>query len=193
MWNPGGYPISMPSDQDEIRHLIQDEDLVARVHEEELPPEGYYVELRGKLAEEFPGASDKILDHAVALVAAFDTAIGFALSFGIAEFQPAQESVKLVGEYVGTYGRRPNPYLNRAIKAWPQFRNLKDLQSFLGLASYVRPHAGPAYARVMSPLRAQLKLGAKWPLDAASLRRFKASRTSWSRTTRLRFPMRRRR
>ena len=88
----------MPAERDEIRHLIQDEATVARIHEEELPPECYYDELRVKLGDLFPGARDKVLDHAVALVSAFDTATGFALSFGIAKFQLAQESVKLVGE-----------------------------------------------------------------------------------------------
>ena len=160
----------MPAEQDEIRHLIQDEVTVTRIHEEELPPECYYDQLRVKLEAQFEGTSRQMLDHAVALVAAFDTATGFALSFGIAKFQLAQESVKLVGEYVGTYGRRPNPDLIRAIKAWPAIRDLKDLQSFLGTANYVRPHAGPAYSRVMSPLRKQLKPGAVWPLTPEQLK-----------------------
>ena len=70
---------------------------------------------------------------------------------------------------MGTYGRRPNPDLIRAIKAWPAIRDLKDLQSFLGTANYVRAHAGPAYSRIMSPLRRQLKPGAVWPLTPDQL------------------------
>ena len=60
-------------------------------------------------------------------------------------------------------GRRPNPDLIKAIKAWPEIRDLKDLQSFLGTTNYARPHAGPAYARVMSQLRALMKPGAEFP------------------------------
>ena len=99
------------------------------------------------------------------LAAAFDTAVAFALSFGIAKFQLAQKDVKPLGEYVGQQGRRPNPDLIKAIKAWPPVRDLKDLQSFLGTTNHARPHAGPAYARVMSPLRALVKPGAVFPPD----------------------------
>ena len=67
----------------------------------------------------FPGADPKLVEHVVPLVAAFDTAISFALSFGIAKFQLAQKEVKLVGEYVGTKGRRPNPVLIKAIQDFP--------------------------------------------------------------------------
>ena len=90
-----------------------------------------------------------LVEHVVALVAAFDTATAFALSFGIGKFQLAQKEVKLVGEYVGTEGRRPNPDLVKAVRTWSPIRDLKELQSFLGAMNYIRPHAGPAYARVM--------------------------------------------
>ena len=76
----------------------------------------------------------ELVDHAVALVAAFDTASAFALSFGIKKFQLAQKEVKLVGELVGTEGRRPNPVLCEAVRRWPAVRTLPDLQAFLGLS-----------------------------------------------------------
>ena len=60
-------------------------------------------------------------------------------------------------------GRRPNPDVIKAIKQWPPVLTLKDLQSFLGTANWVRPHAGPAYARVAHPLRALLKADAVFP------------------------------
>ena len=157
--------VESPCLVDHVHHLIQDESLVERIHEEEIPPEEYYLELGKVLKSKHPKAARKVVAHVVALVSAFDTATAFALSFGIAKFQLAQQQVKLVGELVGTFGRRPNPELIRAIKAWPEINDLKDLQSFLGTANYVRPHAGPAYVRVMSPLRAQLKPGAEWPLS----------------------------
>ena len=64
---------------------------------------------------------------------------------------------------MGELGRKPNPTIVEAIKKWPAVRDLKDLQSFLGTTNYVRPHAGPAYARVASPLRALLKPDAVFP------------------------------
>ena len=115
------------------------------------------------LPEKFPGADPELIEHVVPLVAAFDVATCFALSFGIAKLQIAQTRVKLVGEYAGREGRSPNPEIVRAIRKWSPVNTLKDLQAFLGTANYVRAHAGPAYARVAAPLRALLKPGAESP------------------------------
>ena len=71
---------------DEVRHLVQDEDLIAHIHNEELPPDLYYEELRAMLGSKFPGATPQAIEHAVALGAAFDTASGFGLSFGVKKF-----------------------------------------------------------------------------------------------------------
>ena len=81
-----------------------------------LPPEAYYDRLGVVLMAKFPGADPDLIDHVVSLAAAFDTAAAFAISFGISKFQLAQKEVKLVGELVGSAGRRPNPALIKAIK-----------------------------------------------------------------------------
>ena len=152
-----------PSDE-EIDHLIQDDDLIAKIHSEELPPDEYYDKLGPALSSKFPGADPLLVEHVVALTAAFDTATSFALSFGIAKFQLGQVKVKLVGEYVGREGRSPNPDLVSAIRSWPPINDLKELQSFLGTTNYARPHMGPAYARVAHPLRRLLSPStAVWP------------------------------
>ena len=149
--------------KESISHLVQDDSLVAHIHDEELPPDEYYDELLGALQKRFPEADAELIEHVVALAAAFDTATSFALSFGIAKFQLAQTEVKLVGELVGRDGRRPNPALIESIKKWPPVETLKDLQSLLGTANYVRPHAGPEYSRIIHPLRALLKADAVFP------------------------------
>ena len=123
-----------------------------KIFAEELPPDEYYEELGRILQSKFPGADPKLIEHVVPLVAAFDAATAFALSFGIAKFQLAQIQVKPVREIVGREGRSPKPEIIRAIKKWPTIKTLKDLQAFLGTANYVRAHAGPAYCRVSSPL-----------------------------------------
>jgi len=137
--------------------------LVSHIHEEELPPDEYYEQLGPELQKRFKGCDPALVEHVVALVAAFDTAAAFALSFGIAKFQLAQHQVKLVGELVGKDGRQPNPELVQAIKKWPPVKDLKDLQSFLGTMNYVKPHCGPAYARIMIPLRPLLRKDAVFP------------------------------
>jgi len=145
-------------------HLVQDREEIEKIEAEEIPPQEYYDQLRVLLGEKFPEADPELLDHSVPLVAALDTATLYAMSFGIAKFQLAQEKVKLVGEYVGRFGRSPNPEVIRSIQKWPPINCLKDLQSFLGTANYVRAHAGPAYCRITAPLRPLLKPGAVFPM-----------------------------
>ena len=154
---------------DRVCHLVQDEDLIARIHNEELPPDCYYQELELQLAILFPDSTEDGRHHVVALCAAFDTAAGFGLSFGIKKFQFMQKKVKLVGEIVGEDGRSPNPVLCEAIRKYPPINCLKDLQGFLGTTNYVRPHAGPSYSRIMAPLRALLKADAVWPMTREQL------------------------
>ena len=80
------------------------------------------------MKKKFPGVADHIVVHCVALVAAFDTAVSFGLSFGIAKFQLNQKEVKLVGEMAGSLGRRPNPVICEAIRNWPPVLVLQHLQ-----------------------------------------------------------------
>ena len=72
----------------------------------------------------------------------------------------------MVGELVGREGRKPNPEFRLAIHNCPEVMTLKDLQSLSGTMNYVRPHAGPEYARLAAPLRPQLKPGAMFPPTA---------------------------
>ena len=146
-----------------VYHLVQDRGVIESLFSEELPPDEYYDKLRDELTSLYPLADSELLDHLVPVINAFDTATAFAMSFGIAKFQLAQRNVKLVGEIVGRDGRSPNPAIVRAIRNWPPVNTLKDLQCFLGTANYVRPHAGPAYSRIASPLRPLLKPGALFP------------------------------
>ena len=80
----------------------------SRIHDDDHPPDEHYDELLGSLKQTFPKAEADLVEHVVALAAAFDTAIYFALSFGIAKFQFAHTQVNLVGEYFGRDGLRPN-------------------------------------------------------------------------------------
>ena len=169
VWEEIESPYAPPG-ADELYHLVQDDELIGRIHSEELPPDEYYDKLGDALKAKFPGATPSLIEHVVSLTSGFDTAASFALSFGIAKFQLGQTKVKLVGEYVGREGRSPNPELVSAVKKWPPINNLKDLQSFLGTANYARPHMGPAYARVAHPLRSLLTPKAVWPLNSEQLK-----------------------
>ena len=50
---------------DRVYHLVQEEDLILRIHSEELPPDEYYDELRIVLRELYPAASQDMIDHVV--------------------------------------------------------------------------------------------------------------------------------
>lgn len=134
---------------DALYHLVQDREDIVRIEAEEFPSPEYYEQLRRALQTTFPSADPDLLDH----VAAFDTASVFAMRFGVAKFQLAQQTVKLVGEFVDREWRSPNPEILRAIERWPLISTLKDLQALLGTANYVRAHAGPTYAWFTPPLR----------------------------------------
>ena len=136
------------SSRDSVRHLVQEEDEILHIHNEELPPDEYYEELEKVLLAKYPGATPSLVEHVVALIGAFDTAAVFCVFFGIAKFQLAQTVVKLVGELVGREGRSPNPEIISAVRNWPPVHTLKELQQFLGTINYIRPHCGPAFARI---------------------------------------------
>ena len=155
--------------QENLFHLVQQDDEILKIHSEELPPDEYYDRLRAVLAKHFSGVNPALVEHVVALVAAFDTAAAFGISFGVGKFQIAQTEVKLVGERVGREGRSANPDCIKAVIDWPAIRNLKDLQSFLGTLNYIRPFCGPAFSRVMHPLRPALKKDYKFPLTDVQL------------------------
>ena len=123
-------------------HLIQDEATIADLLDCEVPPPEYYEELLELWKIWWPKADRALLEHMKSVLAMFDTATVFALSFGIAKFALAQKEAKLVGEIVGREGRRPNPAIVKAIKAWPPIYTLKQLQEFLG--TNVRPFARAA-------------------------------------------------
>ena len=78
------------------RHLVQNEDLINKIHESELPPDEYYDALGPVLEKTFDGCDPKLAEHVAALLVVFDKASAFAMSFGIAKFQLAQTQVKLV-------------------------------------------------------------------------------------------------
>ena len=68
------------SEPERVRHLVQDEDLIAKIHNEELPPDSYYQMLGEALVKKFPTSTAGAREHVVALCAAFDTAAAFGLS-----------------------------------------------------------------------------------------------------------------
>ena len=120
-----------PQDDDKgdyVMHLVQDEATIAELLDCEVPPPEYYDRMLEKWRKWWPKTDPFLLEHMISVMEMFDTATVFALSFGIAKFALAQLEAKLVGEIVGRDGRRPNPAIVKAIKAWPPIYTLRQLQ-----------------------------------------------------------------
>jgi hypothetical protein len=62
-----------------------------------------------------------------------------------------KESVEYLGHIISSKGITTDPKKVLSIKEWPQPRNLKELQSFLGLCNYYRRFIAD-YSRIATPL-----------------------------------------
>ncbi len=63
----------------------------------------------------------------------------------------AQAEVEFLGHIVGRNGRKPNPNKIESIRKFPEPKDRKSVQSFLGLAGFYRDYI-PDFARVAKPL-----------------------------------------
>lgn len=71
---------------DSLYLFVQYRGDIDRIEADEIPPPEYCEQLRVALQKKLPGVDPELLDRAIPLVAAFDTAMVFAMSFGIAQF-----------------------------------------------------------------------------------------------------------
>lgn len=62
-----------------------------------------------------------------------------------------KKSVKFLGFIIGTDGVKIDPEKTKSVEEWPTPKNVRDIQSFLGLANYNRKFI-PNYSKVAIPL-----------------------------------------
>lgn len=81
-------------------------------------------------------------------------------------YADAEVSIFL-GHVVSGDGISTDPEKIRAVAQWPTPSRVKDVRSFIGLASYYRRFV-PGFARIASPLHALIKRGAhfEWTTEA---------------------------
>ncbi|KAL5494405.1 hypothetical protein EMCRGX_G015734, partial [Ephydatia muelleri] len=72
-----------------------------------------------------------------------------------------QTSVQYLGHVISAEGIRTDPQKVACVSNWPVPRTSKELQSFLGLASYYR-HFVKDFAHIASPLHALTEKGREW-------------------------------
>jgi len=95
-----------------------------------------------------------------------DTCIAFGFSLGIAKLKMYRIREKLLGDIIDREGLSPDPEKIGALHGWPlPPTNLKSLQEFLGVGGFLRPSAGPQYAKILEPVRYWLRPGAKFPMS----------------------------
>ena len=56
--------MSTAEEGERVLHLVQQEDLIAHIHNEELPPDSYYEELQKHSSAKFPESSPHAREHA---------------------------------------------------------------------------------------------------------------------------------
>jgi SepF-like predicted cell division protein (DUF552 family) len=62
-----------------------------------------------------------------------------------------KKNVKFLGFIIGTDGVKIDPEKTKSVEEWPMPKNVRDIQSFLGLANYNRKFI-PNYSKVAIPL-----------------------------------------
>jgi hypothetical protein len=103
------------------------------------------------------GAS--IEEHAERLRNVLDRLREAKLSLKLEKCHFARERVKYLGHVIDRKGVSPDPEKVQAVMSYPAPNNIKEVQSFLGLANYYRRFIGD-YAMTARPLTRLLKKGA---------------------------------
>src|SRR4051812_19078036 len=62
-----------------------------------------------------------------------------------------KESVEYLGHIISSHGIATDPKKVETIRVWPQPKNIKEVQSFLGLCNYYRRFIGD-YSKIATPL-----------------------------------------
>ena len=65
--------------EDQILHLVQDEETIAELHQCVVPPDEYYEKIAEIWKGWWPDANPKLLEHIMSVLIAFDTATAFAI------------------------------------------------------------------------------------------------------------------
>ena len=153
---------------DVLNHVIQDDGLIERIFEVELPPEEYYDLLAKDMRQRHPGANPFVLQHLESLEALMDVAEVTGFSFGASKAVVLEVRIKLLGEYLDRYGRSSTEEHTRAITQWPPILEIGQLRQFLGTVNWVRSHLPAQFSQALKPVSPFLGK-AEWPLNAAAL------------------------
>lgn len=97
------------------------------------------------------------------------TRAGFKTAPEKCEFH--KKEVKFLGFIINTKGIKIDPEKTTSIREWPTPQNVKDVQSFLGLANYNRKFI-EGYSKTSAPLTELTKKDTRWKWDSAQKQAF---------------------
>ena len=152
-----------PPGKDSINHIEQDERLIERMFEVELPPEEYYTMLRTKMGRRHPLAAPEVLDHLLSNEMLLDVATVSGFSFGLDKAQILETRIKLLGEFIDREGRSSTKEHTRAITQWPPITEIGQLRQFLGTVNWVRGHLPAEFSQALKPVSPYLGK-VEWPM-----------------------------
>ena len=93
---------------DAVNHIEQDECLIERMFETELPPEEYYTLLRADMGRRHSNAAPEVLDHLLSTEMLLDVATVTGFSFGLDKAEILETRVKADPAPRSTPARSPS-------------------------------------------------------------------------------------
>ena len=102
------------------------------------------------------GTKDDGSDHDANLARVIERARQTGLRFNADKLKVRCREIPFFGNIIGTNGLRPHPHKMAAIQEMKPPTDLKELQTFLGLATYLNRYT-PLLAKLAAPLRALCK------------------------------------
>jgi hypothetical protein len=125
-------------------------------------------------------------EHLELVRAVFKTASDHNVGFNRAKTTFAEPTGKFAGYVVSEDGFRPSPDLTRAIREFPQPRNVTDLRSFYGLCQQVSNFSSKI-AAALAPLSPLLKKNVEWSWNAQEETAFQTARKELAQVQELAF------
>lgn len=132
--------------------------------------------------------SDSFLSHCNNLQQIFNRIRAASMTLNFKKSCFCQSEAKFLGYILSCKGIRPDPKRIEAIQNFPIPKNLKKLQSFLGLCNFDRRFCDH-YSDIAEPLTALLKKNRKWSWSEVENDAFERVKSAFSRLNQLTHPM----
>ena len=133
---------------DEFCHVIQNDALIERIFEVELPPEEYYELHASDMRKRHPNANPFVLQHLESIVPLMHVAEVTGFSFGASKAVVLETRIKLLGEWIDRQGRSSTEEHTR-----PSRSGLRSPRSASFGSSWVRSTGSGPTCRPSSPKR----------------------------------------